>query len=329
MSRIKYKFNRESLSYEKVSKTLRNRVFKGVRHLLGSAVLSLILLLGYFTFFDTPSDRDLRAENEKMAKDLAAINDSLTNFHENLRNLAGQDNTIYRAIYQLDSIPMQIRNSGFGGADKYHNYSGHDYSDVVIKIQKNLDQINRKLAVQENSFLEIGKALEEESLRMKCTPAITPIHNDDIIRFGTDYGYRRNPVTGHTHFHKGVDHTASFGTPVYASGDGVIEFADYRSNGYGKYVIIDHGVDGLSSLYAHLQSINVSEGEKVVRGQQIGTIGSTGLSLGPHLHYEVHVNGQHVSPINYQITLTSEQYDELLEQAQLNIKAKLLAEKAE
>jgi murein DD-endopeptidase MepM/ murein hydrolase activator NlpD len=327
MSRIKYKFNTESLSYEKVSRSLKRSLFKGFRHVLSSALLSLVLLLGYFAFFDTPSDKVLREENEKMAQDLAAINDSLTNFHQNLEDLATQDNDIYRAIYQLDSIPMKIRNSGFGGANKYSTYSGHKYSDVVIEIQKNLDQINRKLAVQENSFLEIGKALEEESLRMKCTPAITPIHNDDIIRFGTDYGYRRNPVTGYTHFHKGVDHTASFGTPVYAAGDGVIEFADYRSNGYGKYVIIDHGVDGLSSLYAHLQTIQVREGEHVVRGQQIGTVGSTGLSLGPHLHYEVHVNGQHISPINYQITLTSEQYDELLEQAQLNIKAKLLAEK--
>ncbi|MDA3911111.1 MAG: M23 family metallopeptidase [Bacteroidales bacterium] len=326
MSRIKYKFNTESLSYEKVRRSLKRSLFKGFRHVLSSALLSLILLLGYFAFFDTPSDKVLREENEKMAHDLAAINDSLTNFHENLQDLANQDNEIYRAIYQLDSIPMNIRNSGFGGFDKYHSFSGHKYSDVVVEIQKNLDQINRKLAVQENSFLEIGKALEEESLRMKCTPAITPIHNDDIIRFGTDYGYRRNPVTGFTHFHKGVDHTASFGTPVYASGDGVIEFADYRSNGYGKYVIIDHGVDGLSSLYAHLQKITVKEGEHVVRGQQIGNVGSTGLSLGPHLHYEVHVNGRHISPINYQITLTSKQYDELLEQAQRNIEAKLLAE---
>ncbi|MEA1874654.1 MAG: M23 family metallopeptidase [Bacteroidota bacterium] len=327
MSRIKYKFNKDSLSYEKVSKSLIKNFLNGIRHLTGSVIMALILLLAYFAFFDTPSDRNLREENKKMAEDLAAINDSLTNFHDNLQSLASQDNNIYRTIYQLDSIPMKIRNSGFGGANKYQNYSGHEYSDIVIEIQKNLDQINRKLAVQENSFLEIGKALEEESLRMKCTPAITPIHNDNIIRFGTDYGYRRNPITGHTHFHKGVDHTASFGTPVYASGNGVIEFANYRPNGYGKHIIIDHGVDGLSSLYAHLQTIQVRDGEQVVRGQQIGTIGSTGLSLGPHLHYEVHVNGQHVNPKNYQITLTSSQYDELLEQAQQNIKSKFLAKK--
>ncbi len=327
MSRIKYKFNTESLSYEKVSNSFKKSLLKGIRHLAVSAIMALILLLAYFAFFDTPSDRNLREENAKMAEDLSAINDSLTSFHKNLQALAGQDNEIYRAIYQLDSIPMKIRNSGFGGADRYQSYSRHEYSDIVIEIQKNLDLINRKLDVQKNSFLEIEKALEEESLRMKCTPAITPIHNDDLIRYGTDYGYRRNPITGFTQFHKGVDHTASFGTPVYASGDGVIEFANYRPNGYGKHVIIDHGVDGLSSLYAHLQSITVREGEHVVRGQLIGRVGSTGLSLGPHLHYEVHVNGQHVSPINYQIKLTSEQYDELLEGAQRNIESKFLAKK--
>lgn len=325
MSRLKYKFNTETLTFEKVSKSLKKRAFKGLRQLLVSAVLAVVLLSGYFLFFDTPSDRALREENALLAQELEAINDSLTSFHNNLESIAALDNTIYRAIYELDSIPLKLRNSGFGGADKYEKYQGHQYSKVVTEIQKNLDQINRKLDVQKNSFLELEEALEEEAKRMRCTPAITPIHNDDLTRYGTDYGYRRNPVTGHPHFHKGVDHTAPYGTPVYASGDGVVSFANYRPNGYGIHVILDHEVDGLGSLYAHLQTVTVKEGDHVVRGQQIGTVGSTGLSLGPHLHYEVHINGQHVSPIDYQISLSSKQYDAMLQQAKEKQTEKALA----
>jgi murein DD-endopeptidase MepM/ murein hydrolase activator NlpD len=283
-----------------------------LRHLLVSLVLAVVIFVAYLFAFETPADKVLIEENKRMAEDLQQINDSLERFNEHLNALAYKDNEVFRVIFELDSIPEKLRNSGFGGADLYSTYSGHQYSEIVIDIRQTLDQLNKKLDVQENSFLELTETLEEEAMRMRCTPAITPIHNDDLTRYGTDFGLRRNPVTGHPHFHKGVDHTAPTGTPIYASGDGVITFANYRPNGYGKYVTIDHGVDGLSTLYAHMNSICVRKGEKVVRGQQIGTVGSTGLSLGPHLHYEVHMNGRPVSPIDYQIRLTSVQYNELL-----------------
>lgn len=321
MKKIKYRYNTDTLAYEQVERNLKRSLLKGLRHFVISAMLAVLFMTAYFVFFDTPSDRNLREENARMAADLQAINDSLTIFHSNLENIAKIDNEIYRAIYELDSIPLKLRNSGFGGANRYKKYEGHQYSTVVIEIQQNLDKINRKIDVQETSFLELEEALEEEAKRMRCTPAITPIHPGQLTRYGTDYGYRRNPVTGFTHFHKGVDHTAPTGTPIYASADGIVTFASYRPNGYGKYVTINHEVDNLSSLYAHMHTITVKEGEYVVRGQQIGTVGSTGLSLGPHLHYEVHVNGQHVSPINYQIKLDAEQYDELIENANMKLAA--------
>ena len=315
MRKNKYRYNTDTLAYEQVERNLKRSLLKVLKHVAISALLAVLFMTAYLVFFDTPSDKALRAENARMAADLQAINDSLTIFHSNLESLAKTDNEIYRAIYELDSIPLKLRNSGFGGANRYKKYDGYQYSNVVVEIQKNLDKINQKIAVQKNSFLELEEALELEAKRMRCTPAITPIHPDRLTRYGTDYGYRRNPITGLTHFHKGVDHTAPTGTPIYAAADGVVNFANYRANGYGKHVIINHGIDGLSTLYAHMNTIIVREGEQVVRGQQIGTVGSTGLSLGPHLHYEVHINGQHVSPVNYQIKLSGEQYDELIENA--------------
>merc|ERR1712070_614031 len=113
----------------------------------------------------------------------------------------------------------------------------------------------------------------------------------------------------------GMDFTAKRGTPIYATGNGVIRRADNRSSGYGKHIRIDHGF-GYVSLYAHLNAYNVRVGEKVKRGDLIGFVGSTGRSVGPHLHYEIFKNKTKINPLNfYYGNLSAEEYDILVNQA--------------
>ena len=126
------------------------------------------------------------------------------------------------------------------------------------------------------------------------------------------FGYRTDPFTKKRRFHQGMDFTAPRGTPVYASGDGVIGRADNRAAGYGKHVRIDHGF-GYVSLYAHLNKFNVKRRQKVKRGDIIGYVGSTGRSVGPHLHYEIFKDGKRVNPLNYYSgNLTAEEFDVML-----------------
>jgi murein DD-endopeptidase MepM/ murein hydrolase activator NlpD len=118
--------------------------------------------------------------------------------------------------------------------------------------------------------------------------------------------------------HKGLDLVAPQGTPVYASGDGTIIDIERNNtgSGYGNSIIVDHGVNGLSSRYAHLYTINVKKGQKVKRGEQIGTVGSTGLSTAPHLHYEILINGAAVNPLRYMLAPSPDEYEQILKLAE-------------
>jgi murein DD-endopeptidase MepM/ murein hydrolase activator NlpD len=131
------------------------------------------------------------------------------------------------------------------------------------------------------------------------------------------YGMRSDPFTKVRKLHWGMDFTAPRGTPIYASGDGVIKRADSNSSGYGKHIRIDHGY-GYTSLYAHLYKYNVRKNQKVKRGDLIGFVGSTGRSEAPHLHYEIFKDGDRINPINfYYGSLTAEEFNKLLEHASL------------
>ena len=131
------------------------------------------------------------------------------------------------------------------------------------------------------------------------------------------FGMRTDPFTKARKKHWGMDFTAPRGTPVYASGDGVVERADSNSSGYGKHIRINHGY-GYLSLYAHLYKYNVKKNQKVKRGDLIGFVGSTGRSEAPHLHYEIFKDGTRINPINfYYGSLTAEEFSKLVDRASL------------
>ena len=149
---------------------------------------------------------------------------------------------------------------------------------------------------------------------LRCIPAIQPISNKDLKQTASGYGTRVDPIYGTTRFHSGMDFSAAPGTDVYATGDGTVVKMGWQT-GYGNTIIIDHGF-GYQTWYAHLQEFRTRPGKKVVRGEVIGGVGSTGKSTGPHLHYEVHVRGRVVNPVNYYfMDLSAEDYDRMIQLA--------------
>ncbi|MDX9907331.1 MAG: M23 family metallopeptidase [Bacteroidales bacterium] len=147
---------------------------------------------------------------------------------------------------------------------------------------------------------------------MAGIPAIQPVSNQDLRQLSYYFGWRTDPFYKVQKFHEGVDFSAPPGTDIYATGDGKVLQADRSKTGYGNQIVIDHGF-GYKTMYAHLQSFKVRAGETVKRGQVIGTLGSTGKSTSPHLHYEVWKNSTPVDPINYFFNdITPEQYEEML-----------------
>jgi murein DD-endopeptidase MepM/ murein hydrolase activator NlpD len=153
---------------------------------------------------------------------------------------------------------------------------------------------------------------KNKALLLASIPAIQPISNNDLKRLSSYYGYRIDPFYKVKKFHEGVDFSAPTGTEIYATGNGTVVDCGRSRGGYGNVIIIDHGF-GYKTRYAHMHSFEVKEGQKVTRGQVIGTVGNTGKSTSPHLHYEVWKNNRRINPINYFFNdITPEQYDEMV-----------------
>ena len=206
--------------------------------------------------------------------------------------------------------------AGFGGVNRYKEWEGFDNSNLLISAAKRLDVITKQIVVQSKSLDEIAELAEEKEKLLAAIPAIQPVRNEDLTRMASGYGYRTDPFTKARKFHYGMDFTAPRGTPVYASGDGVVTRADATAAGYGRHIRIEHGY-GYESLYAHLYKYNVRVGQRVKRGDLIGFVGSTGRSEAPHLHYEIFKDGDKINPIHfYYGNLTAEEFNELLKASQ-------------
>ena len=169
------------------------------------------------------------------------------------------------------------------------------------------------MQVELQSYDEIARMFEAKSQMWAARPAIQPVSNKTLTHLHATFGERFHPVLGYVRDHKGLDFTADVGTPVYATGDGVVKIA-YFSATFGNVVFLDHNF-GYETRYAHLSKFNVKKGQKVKRGDIIGFVGDTGLSKGPHLHYEVLYKGLQINPINFfQRDLSNKEYEKLVEE---------------
>jgi murein DD-endopeptidase MepM/ murein hydrolase activator NlpD len=319
MAGKKFRFNPDTLQYEAIDKGFKHYFKKLLPYLIGSVFFGAVFMVVYMHFYETPQERKLRNENKFLTENLTQINERLENVNADLQEISRHDNQLYRVIYQMDSIPAKVRNSGFGGTDRYTNLKGREHSDLVITTAQRIDQLNKKLNIQKKSFNQLSSVLKNETKRIRHLPIIQPINNKDLTRIGSYYGMRLHPILGICRMHDGIDLTAPTGTPVYATGAGKVVRVDHNRSrrGYGNLVVIDHGIDGLSSRYAHLNSIKVRKGQVVERGDQIGTVGNTGLSTGPHLHYEIRRGSNTINPLYYYLNVSAEQYDELIMLAQM------------
>ena len=186
-------------------------------------------------------------------------------------------------------------------------------TERMWRVQKKIDRLTKKIYIQIQSFDTITNLIENKSKMFASIPAIQPVSNVDLKRKTSGFGHRIDPIYKTKKMHYGIDFSAEIGTPVYATGDGVIKKAKKNnSGGYGKYIIIDHS-DDYKTLYAHLNEITVKKGSKVKRGDIIGYVGNSGKSTAPHLHYEVHYKDQKIDPVNFFFDdLSPAEYDQML-----------------
>ena len=314
MSKIRYKYNPDSLCYVKVEKGIKYYLSRFSIHILSSAVLGVAFFIGYTYILDSPREKRFKRENQQLLTQYELMNKKLDQIENVLNDLQLRDENIYRVIFEADSIPNSIRKAGFGGVNRYEHLEGMANEDLVVNTAKRLDVAMKQLYVQSKSFDEIiGLAKRKDEL-LRCIPAIMPISNRDLTRTASGWGWRIHPIYKIKKFHEGMDFTATTGTDIYATGEGVVSEVVTDNSGYGKHIVIDHGF-GYKSLYAHMSAFTAKPGQKVKRGDVIGRVGSTGTSTAPHLHYEVHLKNKKVNPQFYyfQEDLSAEEYDRMIQ----------------
>ncbi len=313
MSKSKFRYNPETLSYEKVQRTLFERFLRTLFFIAPTLILSVIFGFIIANRLDSPKEKRLQSELVEIENELTEWRKRLSTIEEVTEIIKQRDEELYRVALGAKEFPKELRLMGIGGTDKYAYLRSKSNAELLISTAEKLDRIEAKLHAQSLSFKDLIALTKEREERLASLPAIQPVRNSDLKRLASGFGMRVDPVYGTRTMHWGVDFSADVGTEIYATGAGVVEYIKTNAWGYGKEILIDHGF-GLKTRYAHLSGFNVKKGQKVQRGDLIGFMGNTGKSTGPHLHYEVEKNGQKVNPINYfHSDLTPEEYEQIIE----------------
>lgn len=312
MAKIKYKFNRESLSYDKITLSIKQKVIRFLTYFFATLLIAIIYNVVFSSLFHTPKEKGLIRENQQLQTQYAELNKQFDLIDKTLEDLQKRDDNIYRVIFETEPIPASMRSAGFGGTNRYVDLQGFDNSELVINTTERLEKISRKLVVQSKSYDEIIRLAKNKEVMVASIPAIMPISNGDLTRTASGWGWRIHPIYKIRKFHYGMDFTAPTGTEIYVTGDGVIESVETSMRGYGKHIIVNHGF-GYKTIYAHMSGFKAKKGEKVKRGEVIGYVGNTGTSTAPHLHYEVLKNDTKVNPVHFYFNdLTPEEFDKVI-----------------
>ena len=277
MRKVYYIYNPRTQTYDRIYPTVRQRALSILRRLffgMGLGAGGFIVLL---LIFGSPSEKELRKENSRLQAQYNVLSRRMDEAMGVLQDVQQRDDNLYRVIFQADPIPSAIRKAGYGGTNRYEHLMDMANSDLVVNTTQKMDMLTKQLYIQSRSFDDVVEMCKNHDEMLRCIPAIQPISNKDLRKTASGYGTRIDPIYGTTRFHAGL----GFG---YQTG------------------------------YAHLQGFRTKLGKRVVRGEVIGAVGSTGKSTGPHLHYEVHVKGQVVNPVNYYfMDLSAEDYDRMIQ----------------
>jgi hypothetical protein len=311
----KFVYNIHTLTYEKVVVPFKTRILQAFGFFSVVVVTSLAMLAVFYAVFPSPREADLMREISQMESKYAQMSEQVELMSKVLTNIQERDASVHRSVFGMDPIDQDVWKSGIGGHDAHPELAAFKFGgNAVAEALGKIDILSRQLALQSKSLDTIQDLARNQEKMLASMPSIKPVREDKLQKsIGTlsGFGYRIHPVFKFKKFHSGLDFPARVGTPIQATGDGVVVETGWHQ-GYGNCVKISHGF-GYETLYAHMNKITVRKGEKVKKGNRIGEVGDTGLSTAPHLHYEVHYKGNPVNPINFCMDkLTPQEYQQLV-----------------
>ena len=263
-------------------------------------------------WYDTPKMAKIRRENRAIEKEYQILQERIALAENTIADIKHRDHYVYRPLLGVDTIAMPQIYSDYNDS-KYAALQNDTYSELMTDTWRQMDRLTRNIYYASVSLDTTQQMAENKEEFSTVIPAIWPIDRTKLRHVSSLYGMRMHPTLGIWRKHEGIDLTAPIGTAVYASGNGVISQSQWR-NGYGELIEVNHGF-GYKSRYAHLSKRYVQVGDSVTRGQVIGEVGNTGVSSGPHLHYEVRYRDNTVNPIHYfNKDMSEEAYIDLMNQ---------------
>ena len=289
---------------------------KGWRQLFKLFVAMLIAALSNMLFsatFDTPKLSSIRRDNKRLEKRFEILQGKVASAERILADIKHRDQYVYRPLLGVDTLNIPAVYSDYLDSKYEAMLEDEYYGEVTIAAWKRMDRLMRSIYYSSLALDTTQRLAENKEEYSSIIPAIWPIDRTKLKNVSSLYGMRNHPTLGIWRMHEGVDLTAPIGTSVYATGNGTVSQSQVR-NGYGELIEIDHGF-GYKTRYAHLSARFVKPGDKVTRGQVIGEVGNTGVSSGPHLHYEVRYRESTVNPIHFfNKDMSAESYKEIMEQ---------------
>lgn len=312
MRKVYYIYNPKTRTYDRIYPTMRQRMMSYLRRMFVGMGLGAGFFIVLLIVFGSPSEKNLRVENSRLLAQYHILSSRLDDTLGVMQQLQRRDDNLYRVIMQADPVADALRNASYGKTNRYEELMDMTNAKMVVNTTQQMDLLARRVYVQSKSYDDIVELCKKHDDMLACIPAIQPVSNKNLKQTASGYGNRIDPIYKTVKFHAGMDFSANVGTPVYATGNGTVQKAGWEGL-YGNCITIDHGF-GYVTRYAHLSKIGVRKGQKVVRGEKIGQVGSTGKSTGPHLHYEVHLKGHIMNPVNYYfMDLNADDYDKMIQ----------------
>jgi murein DD-endopeptidase MepM/ murein hydrolase activator NlpD len=262
-------------------------------------IVVLALLVGYATISHTTDlshAARLQEENASLARQVGELHGRLVSLADTLTSISQRDARI-RVLANLDPIDPQVQAAGIGGPAGASDLNLSGLTGIArrtAEVRVDLGALIRRANLLASSFKEAADSLALHSARLAATPSIMPTQGWLSSAFSA---MRTHPILHMARPHEGIDVSAPMGSPIEAPAAGVVTDAGWET-GYGNTITINHGF-GIVTKFAHASKLLVKTGQRVSRGQRIALVGNSGLATGPHLHYEVHVNGRPVNPLKY------------------------------
>jgi murein DD-endopeptidase MepM/ murein hydrolase activator NlpD len=312
--KTKYHFNVGTMTFEEIRVSVKQKFLKIFSIMTSGMVLAAVVMIILYSFIDSPKEKILKRQIEEYKLQYEIMNKRLDNISGVLDDIQNRDDNVYRMIFEAEPIADNIRKASYGGEDRYARFNGMENEELLKATAKKLDVISRQLYMQSKSFDEVISLVKNKEKMLASLPAIQPVDKRRCT-IVSGFGYRIHPVYKTLRMHTGIDFAAKTGTPIYATGDGVVIDPKGNESGYGNVVVINHGF-GYQTLYGHMSKKAVTVGQRVKRGQLIGYVGSTGLSVAPHCHYEVIKNGKKIDPVHFFYNdLTPAEYEQVVKDA--------------